>query len=460
MKLEEIMNENFDSYYTNDQKTVERGEICAIVAYMTGVDDSRLDGWYASGFKYALQKARDSKEATIIRYLCNLRNSMLNHFRDLNQKLYNLTNIDSIEYFDNEEIKKLQEWGVNPVMTNSNSESYIKHITELVSLNIDRCKNLFPEYVNFSYIRNLFYNPKFRKEGVLKAEFDKYHQNKRRYPFACYINWTPNDYGYLFADDGKFLKELYKQNGDTFNDSRFTKDASSSEKQAIINFIHESEKTIIAVDCENCDPYKFYSVIKGFDLETTESIAEIMLFDDDHTSAAWDYIESLINIKVQHVEIQRILDRKSLVDQWLSLNVCKAFYEKRADSFILCSSDSDFLALISLLPDARFIVMNEHEKSSQALLNAFKERGVYNCALDSFYQGGTKELQHMVLKSRLAKYKDSIIGMNYQALVEKIFDECYIEKTKVDMDLFIEKYMKKLSLKIDNDGNYYIYMPE
>ena len=86
-----------------------------------------------------------------------------------------------------------------------------------------------------------------------------------------------------------------------------------------------------------------------------EKITRIVLHDDYHTTIAWDYIEKLINIPVEHIEAERVTDRKSLVDMRMAVGVAKSYCMEDVDSFILCSSDSDFWGLF--LQSQRLIIL-------------------------------------------------------------------------------------------------------
>ena len=102
-------------------------------------------------------------------------------------------------------------------------------------------------------------------------------------------------------------------------------------------------------------PYKLYGVIKNLKKEEVKKITRIVLYDDYHTTIAWDYIEKLITIPVVHIEVERVTDRKSLVDMRMAVGVTEAYLTENIDSFILCSSDSDFWGLISSIPTAILI---------------------------------------------------------------------------------------------------------
>lgn len=106
-------------------------------------------------------------------------------------------------------------------------------------------------------------------------------------------------------------------------------------------------------------------------------IEKIILYDDYHTSCGWDWLEKFIHIPVFHEEVERVTDRKSLVDIKMTAGVCEAYYKDNIDSFILCSSDSDYWGLISSVKDAHFLVMYEYSKCGQSIKDALTKRCIF-----------------------------------------------------------------------------------
>lgn len=143
----------------------------------------------------------------------------------------------------------------------------MQDLTRLINEHIDSCSGLFYDWINWDYIRNLFYVPKYNKPNVMKDEFTKYMANIEYYPFQQYIYWTPGNHGGILSSDRKFLKLLYEMNGDVFSDYTKYRDADDDTRNNIYNFIDSSAKTAIAVDCENSNPFKLYSVLKGLNQE-------------------------------------------------------------------------------------------------------------------------------------------------------------------------------------------------
>lgn len=442
-------------------KTVGTLNIVVTVSYMLGVKDSVLESRYRAEYGALLDELHANKEATIIRYLNGLRTTLMQNFLKTNNDiLYNLGNIDRMEWFDKAAIRQLQKWEVPVVQSNFVADKYSEHFCTLIKEHIDACESLFPEWVNFDYIKDLFVVPKHTKAGVLKAEFDKYQANLNFYPFQAYIYWTPGDYGNILSSDGKFLSIIYEQHKDFFVDKSKVHDAVDSTKENIYDFVQRSERTIIVVDCENSDVYKLYGVIKNLDDEQLHKIEKIILYDDYHTGCGWDWLEKFINIPIEHVEVERVTDQKSLVDIKMTAGVCAAFYRDQIDSFILCSSDSDFWGLISSLPDAEFLVMYEYQKCGQAIKLALDTRKIYHCSIDDFYTGNAADLQKKVLLSELKKRAENLIGQNAWELTKDIYLQCRVMETEGNMRQFYERYVKTARMKIDENGVFVIAIQE
>ena len=70
-----------------------------------------------------------------------------------------------------ENIKQLEKWGFCIIQANYRSDKYMIDITRLINENIDKCSGLFQDWVNWDYIRSLFFVPKYSKPEVMKQEW-------------------------------------------------------------------------------------------------------------------------------------------------------------------------------------------------------------------------------------------------------------------------------------------------
>lgn len=366
---------------------------------------------------------------------------------------YDLTNIDKLEWFDADNIKWLEKNGIRIMLSNKLAADYSLHINKLIAENIHACREMFPDWLKWDYIKNLFVIPKFTDQNMQKREFSKFMDKGSWYPYHLYIYWEPMEVGNFLYTDGKFLNILYQMNDDYFGDKSKYKTATNEVKNNIYDFIDCSDKVVVAVDCENSDVYKLYSMLKNLNNDELMKISKIMLFDDTHTTDGWDYLEKFINIPVEHIEVERIADKKSLVDMKVMAGVFREFYTHSVSSFILLSSDSDYWALISSLPEADFLVIVEWSKCGQPIKDALEHEGIFYCSLDDFGTAKIDELKCAVLIGGLKKYLPDIFSYNGKELVRMLFERARIDADETEMQNFYIKYVRTISFQADLDGN-------
>ncbi len=428
--------------------TVDTKEVVTTISYLIGVRKDILELNFAE-CKDTLDKLYADREATVIRYLCKLRTALLQHFKKTDNAMhYDLKNLTSLEWYDKDNIKQLEKWGFPIIQANYRAEKYMYDFTKLINENIDKCSRLFYDWIVWEYIRDLFFIPKYQKAGVLKEEFAKYMGNIQQYPFQCFIHWQPADRGNIIYTDRKFLKVIYEMHGDTFTDFTKYRDADDETRNNIYNFIDNAEKTAIAVDCENSNPFKLYSVLKGLNQDELAKIEKITLYDDPNTTAGWDWLSKFTQIPVEHIEIDRVTDRKSLVDVRMTASVVTDFYRDGITSFIIVSSDSDYWGLIESLPKAHFLVMYEYEKIGTAIKSALTQHGIYYCAIDDFCTAGTEDMKKAVLFAELEKHLPTLYGESPMELTQQLYEATRVTATKKEMENFCNRFVRTLKLKI------------
>lgn len=438
-------------------KTLPTTSLVTVVSYMMGFDEDKMQSHFGEYNQEIISKCKDSKEATIIRCLSRLRSSVMLHFKNIdNEMLYNLGNIDRMECVPQEDIRCLRKMGIEIIHVNYRSDKYIELFCDYINAHIDSCRNLFPDWVNFEYIRDLFVIPKHKKTEIMKAEYEKFRGNINNYPFQMYIHWVPGEYGNILVNDGKFLQLIYELHGDVFRDRSKYRDAVEDTKKNIYEYIDQHSRVMIMVDCENSDVYKLHGVLKNLDAEEITKIEKIVLYDDYHTSDGWDWLEKFVSIPVEHIEVGRVTDHKSLVDLTMTAGICQAFYRDEVRSFVLCSSDSDFWGVISAIPEANFLVLYEYSKCGQDIKEALTLRNIYHCSMDDFYTGNAGEIRKIVLRKSLERETRDLCGKNAKEITKKIFADNHIDATETEINNFYEKYVKTMKLKINDDGEFYI----
>ncbi len=455
-------NPNVGELGEKEFKTVGKVDVVATVAYLLGMRQDIWDNYYKADCGKLLDKLKVHKEVNIIRALCTLRTNLMQNFKKTdNDMRYNLGNIDRMGWFDGNAIRHLISNDVPVLLTNTTADRYCDHFAALIDKYIDKCEGIFPEWVNFQYMRELFSVPKYQRPSVLKKEFNKYMEYFNAYPFQLYLHWEPvEDAGNILASDGKFLKIIYEEHKDSFDDKSKVRDAVASTKESIYDFIKRSQETVLVVDCENSDVYKLYGVLKSLDEDEVAKISKIVLYDDYFTNNGWGRLANFVKIPIEHIEVERVTNQKSLVDIKMTAGVCAEYYRNNIESFILCSSDSDFWGLISSLPTASFLVMYEYEKCGKDIKDALDSRQIYHCAMDDFYNGGAQELKKLVLKDELKRHLDKIVGMNAWELTKEIYLQARIEESEANMKQFCEKYVKTCRLVVGEDGFFKVVMKE
>lgn len=438
-------------------KTKQRSVVTTIM-FLIGTRENLLK--HSGNDLDAIEDLFKNKNAVIFRSLCNIRSNLMSTYINTENSIkYELKNLDRQEIYI-EDIKILEENDVHIIKANHRVNEYLVDINGLIGNRLESIKELFPEWINWNYIKNLFTMPKGNDEKSVSEESKKYSYNRMKYPFSRYINWNPQELGNILENDNKFLKILYAQNNDQFYDNSKVFDASEDVKTNIYDFIEDSESLLLAVDCENSDAYKLAAVLTQLNDEETRKINKIILYDDEHTTKAWQFLNKMTDIPVEHIVVDRIKDNKSLVDMKICAGISAAYYRDNIKSFILVSSDSDYWALISSISDAKFLVMIEYAKCSSAIKQAFVENHIYYCSIDDFCDANINNLKTAVLKDALKERIDNnILGTNAKELVDEIYEECRLTTTDTEKRNFYNKYIKNLSLQIDDDGKFYIRLP-
>ena len=458
--------ENYDNY--DDENEIQEDEyhqyrdstyeIISKVAYLIGVPKSVFENPNHPPKIEVYDRIDKDKNARIIRHLCVIRNHIERGFKHINNKMkFEYTNrsiLSMPEYIPPESIRQLNEDGVNFYKA-SNTQLY-QHVIEINRIICDRinnCKNLFPLWLNWQFIRNLLIMPNGLTEAGTKSAADLFYGNLSLYPYKVYINWKPQEQGNILYNDKKFVSLLYEWNNSIFTDYSKVSDASTYVKGTIYDFVDDSEKVVIVVDCENSDPYKLSATLRNLDYTYTKKISSIILFDDVHTASAWRILEQFTNIPVEHVMTERVKENKSLVDMQLALRASKEHYTNNVDAFVIVSSDSDYWGLIKSLPDTKFLVMVERENCGPDLKNALVNAGIFYCYIDDFYSGNADDVKHSAIFKAMYEYIDRKVALNINDMFDEALQVTRAEMTTAERNQFIAKYIKTMQMKIDENGN-------
>lgn len=433
-------------------------EIISKVAYLIGVPKRIFDNEYQNPQMSVFEELEKDKNARVIRHLCIIRTAIERCYKHLRQRFENehRTFLTLPEYVPEESVKQLTEDRVI-FFKKSNAHLYdqVIEINRLIADRINNCKALFPLWVDFSYIKNLFIMPNGLSRQGTEAEAKKFYANMQLYPYRMYINWVPEEVGNILFNDKKFLSLLYNWNVDEFNDFAKVSDAKYEVKQNIYDFIENGNNISVLVDCENSDPYKLVATLRNLDKEYTSKINSIVLFDDINTVSTWEILRNYTSIPVEHLMIERLKQNKSLVDATLIAKCCQLHYNNGVDSFIIVSSDSDYFALISQLnTTAKFLVMVEEANCGPDLKRALIENGIFYCYLDHFYTGNAQEIRYNAIFYEIKAYlKKATAYFNIKDMFREALKNTHVDMDKSEQRQFFEKYIKTIQMRFDSNGN-------
>ena len=431
-------------------------ELVSKVAFLIGVPQRIFENEHEAPQLDVFNRLSKDKNARIIRNLCIIRTSIERNFKKINDIMRTDYRglLSMPEIIPSECIQQLSEDGVSFIKKSSTKLCHhIIEINRIVSDRINNCKSLFPIWINWSYVKELFIMPNGFAEGGTRDAASIYYANLQCYPYQMYINWKPMDEGNILFNDKKFVTLLYQWHHDVFTEYSRVSDAGAFVKNNIYDFINDSQKTVVVVDCENSDPYKLCAALRNLDYEVMQKISKIILFDDVHTVNTWKILEYSVKIPVEHIMTERVKQNKSLVDIQLTARACQEHYQNQVDSFVIVSSDSDYWGLISSLSDARFLVMIEREKCGPDMKAALADSGIFYCYLDDFYSGNAEDIKLNALFQEMYRWIDDSIKLNVNEMLDAALRNTRLEMSAAERKQFYEKHIRNMSLVIDDDGN-------
>ncbi|MBE6613277.1 MAG: NYN domain-containing protein [Ruminococcaceae bacterium] len=447
------MKENDDNKNWKDSTK----DIVSKVAYLIGVPKRIFENEHEPPRLEIYTELDRLTGAKIVRELCRIRTAIERNFSSINQKMQRefRSILTMPEYVPSDAILYLAGEGITLVKKNNRTlVDIVCDINRHLCDRINNCAGIFPIWLNWQYIRELFIMPGGLSADGTKKAAEQYYANRMKYPYQVYINWIPEDAGNILYNDKKFCTLLYKMNGDLFDDISRVTDAGERVKNNIYDFINSSAKTVIVVDCENSDPYKMTATLNNLDAAAIGKISKIFLYNDIHASTAWRLFESYCKtIPVEHIMTERVKESKSLVDIKLSMGVSREFYVNGVDSFIIASSDSDYWALIESLPDARFLEMVEYEKCGPDIKAALESHHIFYCYIDDFCTGNSNEIKIAALVAETKRYLAEKVQLNVEVMLDEVYKNTRVHMTDAECTQFYQKYIRPMHLVIEKNGD-------
>lgn len=430
--------------------------IVSLVGYLIGVEkqnfappgEQRLD-------LSEYEKVDKVKNARIIRNLCRIRTGFEKNYTAIrNAFRYDIKNIGTVpDLIPSNAVNELSRDGVNIYKTRPDVDDYLIAINHEISNRINAVQSLFPDWIRWDYIKSLFLMPGGMKPEGLKAAGYEYNQNRNKYPFQCYINWQGGDNGNILHCDEKFVTLLYECFEDCFEDVSLVRDAGNLVKADIYNFLADSGKAIMVVDCENSDPVKLAAALSSLSPASKAKVSKILLFDSEYTTASWGILAKAGDFSIEHVTVLRLNERKSQVDMTLATRTCKEVYTNGVDSVILVSSDSDYWALIQTLADIDFLVMVERRKSGNDILNALEQRNIVYCFLDDFCTNASYTIKTETILQELRSRLDAALNVNINEMLDDVIHNTWVQMSPKEKQAFYDRYIKSARLTLSPEGD-------
>lgn len=430
--------------------------ISSTVAYLTGVSRRIFENEYEPPKLDVYQELEKDQAARTIRNLNILRTAIeQNYTKILYEFQYNMKNINTLpDIIPQECLRELEQDGVSIYKANHKVQEYLIDINGWIQKRLPLCKRLFPVWVNWDYIKELFLMPDGCSEKGLKAAANQYYSNMSSCPYQVYINWrwdgTP--LGNVLYSDEKFLTLLYKAHRDRFTDLSKVTDAGERTKQDVCQFLEAGDRVIMVVDCENSDPYKLSAVLNNLrDRGLDQKIAKIILCDDSHAATAWGLLDRFTDVPVEHEVIARIKADKSLVDPKLVAKVCREVYRNDVDSVVLFASDSDYWGMVSEVTEANHLVMVESGKCGPDLKRALTDAGIPYAYIDDFCTGNSYSMKISAVVAEFRRRLDTF-HLDLQAMLEDSVRAARADMSTNEFQQFYDRYVRPMRLNISKSG--------
>jgi len=451
---EEIIVQTDKSQYRNHSK-----KTAVTIGFLLGVKQEYLSHIEEDEEKFNELFSLLSKNqyATAIRSLNNIRSNLMLNFKEVSRTIRvtsaNYQPLYNMELFkDDYRILNRQEINVFTGKTDINE--YLRLINTEINKRLDAIKPLFPDWIDFRHIKNMFNMP-----NDVETESKKYQVNQNCYPYKRYFYWVyPDEQGNILLTDAKILSVAYYNDGDVFQDENRVIDVSDRVKKSISEFIQNGRKVQIFIDGENVDPYSFANAIYDLQEHEIQKIEKIVVYyDEKYSLRAWQMLKHFtFDIEVEAISVSRIMDEKSLVDHKLVAGISKAHYRDNVDSFILCSSDSDFWAVMEDV-EAKYLVMVERDKCGYDFREVLRKNDIFYCYMDKFQVPEDDKFFKTVFCKEFERIVEEKFDLgNARKLLSEILMQSRAEVSDGVFESLYSKYIKNIKLTVDKDDNFKI----
>ena len=454
---------------TQQEAPRSKKDIVSRIAYLIGVDGKYFglehgENMNPQFYRSVYDEMDMDKEARIVRNLCRLRTKLQRNFKAICTEMNSdVKNIDAMpDLIPPEVLQYLENDGIPFVRPRRRPEDYVVDVHNYLLPHVPNCQKFFPEWIKWPYIRNLFFIIKGNTIDGNREAAKLYYEYRDLFPYQSYINWQPDEGdGNILRDDAKFLPILYERNRDRFYDMSKVTDAGDAAIEDPSEFFANSERVLVAIDCENADPCKVIGIMKDLEAKgLLGKIAKILLVDDEHTSSQWRALRRNENLPLEYYMTDRVKDEKSAVDVALTIKFYREIVEAKAggvpiDSAVIVSSDCDFWPLIELTPEVKFLVMLEYDNCSQAYYQRLQNNDVPFLYIDEYFSSGNLELKtEIVLQEVIREIEEGYLSkINVFSLLNRALSKLELRMTESEGVQFFEKYISVMNITFAKNGS-------
>lgn len=384
--------------------------MCEKLQYLIGVPSQYIDNFDALN-KGVMAETRK---------LCSLRSLIIASFTDINEQFRNGVQLADIP-MTARLVSDIAKYDINIVNAGSLSRNVIE-LNSLIDARIEKIALGF-KGIPQEWIQEMFSMPAGDTIDGVRMAVRRYRQFKNFYPYQKYVNWP-----FAETPEEKRSKNIFGNDKDLH---ALLAEIHANKESKLIDFVGTANDVVVVVDCENSDAQRLYDALRT----VKGNLRKIILIDDTHTNLMWDemvreYRES--GVAIEHDELPRLKEQKSLVDLRMVAKTCEEFYKNNVSHFILASSDSDIWALISSLPDAEIMVLAEKCKCGDVLIEALTQHKIQRLFLEDITTASSELMDRIMHKQIEALMSKSYIDVKRTVIHAAQKLNLFLDKAVID----------------------------
>lgn len=384
--------------------------MCEKLQYLIGVPSQYIDNFDALN-KGVMAETRK---------LCSLRSLIIASFTDINEQFRNGVQLADIP-MTARLVSDIAKYDINIVNAGSLSRNVIE-LNSLIDARVEKIALGF-KGIPQEWIQEMFSMPAGDTIDGVRMAVRRYRQFKNFYPYQKYVNWP-----FAETPEEQRAKNIFGNDKDLHT---LLAEIHANKESKLIDFVGTANDVVVVVDCENSDAQRLYDALRT----VKGNLRKIILIDDTHTNLMWDemvreYRES--GVAIEHDELPRLKEQKSLVDLRMVAKTCEEFYKNNVSHFILASSDSDIWALISSLPDAEIMVLAEKCKCGDVLIEALTQHKIQRLFLEDITVDSSELMDRIMHKQIEALMSKSYIDVKRTVIHAAQKLNLFLDKAVID----------------------------